>query len=287
MSRIEWGQVLERAAELVRSYDTPVTLRQLHYRLVSEQVIPNTRSAYKTLSERTAEARRDGTFPDLTDRGRTIHRYECWGSAEDALADALRYYRLDRTRGQEWSVYLGVEKAGLLHQLQAWFGDLGIGVLALGGYASQSFVSEVVDHIKAQTLGDRLTFDTDPYKWWRPAVLLYGGDFDPSGEDIDRDFVERVGCWEKVVRVALNVDQVREYRLPVNFGKVADSRSAGFIERHGALMQVELDALDPPVLRELFQRSIDVFWDTSAYRAVLAQEADDMQRLAEATRSLS
>jgi hypothetical protein len=47
-----------------------VTLRQLFYRLVSAQVIPNSQAAYKRLSSLTAEARRNGDFPALIDRGR-------------------------------------------------------------------------------------------------------------------------------------------------------------------------------------------------------------------------
>ena len=39
---------------------TSVTLRQLFYRLVSAQVIPNSQGAYKRLSALTAEARREG-----------------------------------------------------------------------------------------------------------------------------------------------------------------------------------------------------------------------------------
>lgn len=47
----------------------------------------------------------------------------------------------------------------------------------------------------------------------RPAVLLYAGDHDASGEDIDRDFSARTGCWWKVRRVALTATQVRQYAL--------------------------------------------------------------------------
>jgi hypothetical protein len=57
--RIQWGQVLVHAAEIVRSYDTGVTLRQLFYRLVADGTLPNRQQAYKTLSARTTEARRD------------------------------------------------------------------------------------------------------------------------------------------------------------------------------------------------------------------------------------
>jgi hypothetical protein len=45
-------------------------------------------------------------------------------------------------------------------------------------------------------------------------------------------------------------------RLPVNPGKAADSQAVAFIRRHGALVQVELDALDPAELRGLGQAAI-------------------------------
>jgi hypothetical protein len=70
VSRIDWPQVVGQAREIVESYDTSVTLRQLFYRLVSAQVIPNSQAAYKRLSALTAEARREGDFPALEHRTR-------------------------------------------------------------------------------------------------------------------------------------------------------------------------------------------------------------------------
>jgi hypothetical protein len=99
--RTDWAPIIERAAEIVYSYATSVTLRQLFYRLVSEQVIPNTQTAYKRLSALTAEARRAGGFPDLIDRGRSIHRYAHWPSIAACLSGAKAYFRLDRTEGQD------------------------------------------------------------------------------------------------------------------------------------------------------------------------------------------
>jgi hypothetical protein len=266
-ARIDWPAGIGRARDIVESYTTSVTLRQLFYRLVSVLLIPNSQVAYKRLSALTAEARRDGTFPALIDRGRSIHEYQWFTGADDALTWLSRIYRLDGTRDQDVSLYLGVEKAGMVIQLESWFGDLGVPVLALGGYSSQTYTDEVAAHARERD---------------RPAVLLYAGDFDPSGEDIDRDFIERCGCWDKVIRVALNTGQVRDYRLPVNPGKVTDSRAVGFIERHGSLMQVELDALDPDDLRGLYQEAIDRYWDTSAYERVLGDEAVGRSRLREA-----
>jgi len=137
---LAWPPILDQAAAIVRSYDTLVTLRQLFYRLVAAQVLANTTAAYKTLSARSAEARREGWFPDLIDRDRTIHEFESFRDPAHALDDLASWFRLDRTIGQDVSVYLAVEKRGLVEQLTAWFGHLGYPVLALGGYTSQSFI---------------------------------------------------------------------------------------------------------------------------------------------------
>src|SRR5207249_5207910 len=48
----------------------------------------------------------------------------------------------------------------------------------------------------------------DVWRQLRPAVLLYAGDFDSSGEDIFRDFVARTDCWTHTRRIALTAEQV-------------------------------------------------------------------------------
>jgi hypothetical protein len=231
---------------------------------VSDGTIPNTKSKYTYLSKKTAEARRKWRFPDLIDRTRQIHRDLAFTGPDDARAFVRRVYRRDRTEGQSWSIYLGVEKAGMVEQLDNWFGQLGVPILALSGYASQTYVQDV---------------QRDKSRFNRPAVILYAGDFDPSGEDIDRDFLLRTGCFHRVIRVALSADQVTAHDLPPQVGKVKDTRAAAFIARHGELVQVELDALDPDDLRTLYQEAINQFWDQDAYDAAMAQEAEDRAQL--------
>jgi hypothetical protein len=265
VSRRDWSEIVAHAAGIVDTYeDTSVTLRQLFYRLVSDGTLPNTTSAYKTLSSRTAEARRAGTFPDLIDRTRSIHRDLTFTGATDALEWLTDVYRRDRTEGQRWSIYLGVEKAGIVEQLRAWFGDYGLPIVALGGYSSQTYVDEVAADVERQG---------------RPSVLLYAGDHDPSGEDIDRDFVDRAGCFDRVDRVALTAVQVDAYGLPPQPGKRSDSRAAGFVARHGTLVQVELDALDPSDLRRLYADALAAYWDESTYRQVLDVERADLTEI--------
>jgi hypothetical protein len=63
MTHLNWQPIVERAAEMAASQSTPVTLRRLFYELVAEGIVPNTPSAYETLSKLTAEAQREGWFP--------------------------------------------------------------------------------------------------------------------------------------------------------------------------------------------------------------------------------
>ena len=91
--------------------------------------------------------------------------------------------------------------------------------------------------------------------------------------------IARTGCWDRVRRVALTAAQVEEYALPPQPGKATDSRAAGFIARHGRLVQVELDALPPDVLRDLFTDSLAEWWDKSSYESALAGEQADSREL--------
>jgi hypothetical protein len=128
----------------------------------------------------------------------------------------------------------------------SWFGDYGLPVLPLGGYSSQAFVDVIRRDIAAKG---------------RPAVLLYAGDFDASGQDIIRDFIKRVGCFDVQRQVALTSEQVAEHKLPELPGKASDVRAAGFKAKHGRLCQVELDALPPDVLHRLYSDALAPFLD--------------------------
>ena len=274
--RRDWRDTLEHAAAIVGQYSTRVTLRQLFYRLVADQTLANTRSEYNQLSAKTAQARRDGWFPELMDRTRSIERWYPLFQTTDEARDWLkeRYVR-DRTEGQEYSIYLAVEKAGIVNQLDEWFGRrYGIPILPLGGYSSQSFVDQVVEDVYGGHYANRLPGGGD-----RPSVLIYAGDFDPSGEDIDRDFRERTACWDEFHRVALSPDQVVEYDLPPAMGKATDSRAAQFIARHGELVQVELDAIPPDQLRDLYWQAIEKYWDMEQWERVITQEKQERDSL--------
>ena len=205
MVRIAWEPVVAAADEVVRSYDTPVTLRQVFYRLVTAELIPNTRSAYKTLSARTARARREGWFPALADNTRSIERAGGWDGPAHALESLADQYRRPRDEGQDYQIWVLVEKRTLVEQLRAWFDPYGVAIVALGGYES-----ETLDRMIRSGVAED----------GRPAVGLYGGDMDPTGEDIERNLTDHCGhVYESLKRVALTWEQIDHHALPVLAGK--------------------------------------------------------------------
>ncbi len=271
--RIAWLPVVERAAEIADSYATPVTLRQLHYRCVSEQLIPNTESAYKTLSARTAQARREGWFPTLLDQGREIHGLHSWTSPQIAVRSLASGYRRDRRDGQDELVWLVLEKATLLEQVESWVREYGVPVVALRGYGSQTIIDQVRNEVESDQ---------------RFTTALYVGDLDASGEDIERDLEDRTeGCFAETRRLAVLPEQIDEYGLVPAPGKYTDTRAGRFLERHGELIQVEVEAIDPAVLERLVLDAVEPFIDQEHLGRVLAVEARERQLLRDAADQLA
>lgn len=269
-ARIGWGHVLVRAREVVRSIEGygGVTLRQLFYRLVAEGQIPNTVGAYKTLSDRTARAREAGEFPALVDRGRSIHRPMAFDDVDDALGWMTGMYRRDRTEGQPVSLYVGVEKDTLREVLISWLDPYGIPVIVVHGWSSISYNDGIRDDIRRQE---------------RPAVLLYLGDLDPSGEAIESKIATKLPTLA-VRRIGLTLGQAVELDLPENQGVAKKlARSPGriaFVEKYGRLFQIEVDAIPLAILKGIVMETVRGYLDTSSYNSVLAEENDDRRRLA-------
>nr|WP_237492946.1 hypothetical protein [Streptomyces sp. YIM 132580] len=118
--RIRWPAVVDRAREIVESYEGGVTLRQVMYRLVSEGMLPHTAPMYRRLSAQLAKARREGRLLDLIDTVREIHVPPAWPGADSFVAQMPGWLRLDRTEGQEHALYVAAEKDTLRQQLTGW-----------------------------------------------------------------------------------------------------------------------------------------------------------------------
>ncbi|MFD3472254.1 hypothetical protein ACFWWM_39255 [Streptomyces sp. NPDC058682] len=269
--RIRWPAVVDRARQIVEGYEGGVTLRQVMYRLASEGVLPHTPSMYRHLSSHLARARREGRFPDLIDTLREVHVPPAWPDAATFLRESVDWFGLDRTAGQQHALYVAAEKDTLRQLLTGWLAEYGIPVPVVRGFGSQSYVNVVRDRVA-----------TDP----RDAVLLVVGDFDCSGEDVERDWVARTACWSQTRRVLLTYDQaVHEYELPATEGKRGDPRWPAFARRYGfpidRPVQWEVEALEPAELKRLVLAAVAPYVDRTVLAQQLAREEQQRRALSE------
>jgi hypothetical protein len=274
MANRNWTPIINEAERIANSYSTPVTLRQLHYRLVASGVggYENTQTCYKQLSSLTAEERRAGRFPALSDRTRGVERPLSFRNPASAIASIISWYKRDRTEGQEYQTWVLYEKATLGAQIESWTEDYSIPTAALRGYSSESLEREIFEAMERDG---------------RPVVVFYVGDLDPEGEDIERNFrdqAERMAIeFEHWQRLTVLPAQIGPLGLVPNPGKAKSSRAPGFVKKYGRLFQIETEAVDPAELETLVTDAITntTYYDEDVRAESLEQETADIEKLEE------
>ena len=304
-------------------YGEPLTLRGLFYILVSRGVIPNTVSAYKRLSEALARARCAGEFPwhllkDTTRRREykePLTRYPTSPLTPEELARALEEYVRSRTEvsvnpweDQPHRVVVVVEKEALGDLVSRFIDEAwGRGVYqvrVIRGYDSATDLHELARDLSLIPAHQR------------PVVLILG-DFDPSGEDIARDFRERLTMLSNrkdivFEKVAVTLDQILEMRLPAKPESLEelekmrrdpryrayverlareaerDERVRRLVEMYGSPeIRVELDALAalrPEEFKRILAGAIAKYFDEGIYERVTKPREERLRRLAEEVR---
>jgi len=256
-SPASYDEIVDAALDIFQQYDTAITLRQLYYRLVSRLLIPNTINSYKRLSRVMVKAREDGDVPVncLEDRSRRgLGRGDIgYNSAEEylkkkitTLQDSWKSFTMPMWDDQPKNVMISLEKDALSRLVSREANRFSVRTFPTRGYPSFSFVQEMSRYITNQLGG-------------KPTMVLYFGDFDPSGVDIERDLserLERYGAKDFTVqRIALTADQIKKYSLPPMPVKRSDARADSFLEEHGD-RAVELDALDPNLLQTTVRKAV-------------------------------
>jgi hypothetical protein len=245
-----------------------LTLRQLYYQLVSKNIIANQQREYKRLGDLLSKARLAGLidWDVIEDRVRRPIRASQWSSIKSLVDSAVFSFRLPRWESQPCYLELWCEKDALSSVLEPICDDRHVTLMVNRGYSSSSAMYDAAG---------RITYAAKD----RPAQIIYLGDFDPSGEDMVRDIRDRMKTFRtevEVTKLALNPDQIEQYKLPPNPAKMSDSRAQGFVDQHGS-NSYEVDALPPEVLQRLVRTAIQQEMDADAYEEVIAEE----QRLKE------
>lgn len=269
------NKVIDVLAEL-EDYK-PLTLRQVYYQLVSRGYIENKVSQYNMLSKLLKWARIDGYvgWDDIEDRVRAFHNAEGWQNKErfldGALSSFLERYRRDLWQTQKRYVEVWIEKDALSSIFTRVCAPHGISVVVCRGFSSVSFL---------HGFKKRLALHNG-----RKPVMLYFGDFDPSGVEMLtamkttlRDELGAKGVQFK--RIALLRDDIFTYKLPnsPNALKKTDTRARKHVAAYGELA-VELDALRPDILEQKIGDAVKAQMNIRAYNREVKLYNKEMDEL--------
>jgi hypothetical protein len=194
-NKINWRLVVKEqvipALQWFKEQGIIPTLRTLFYRLVSLEVIPNTKNSYSRLSRVLVRERKECNiaWDAIADEGRIVvcnfeDRYErperYIQRGIDHIKEASSWYKVPRWYGQKHYVEVWIEKQALANTFESFLEDRDIRIVVNKGYASWSFLYENTNRL--------LKIHREyPYKHFH---ILYFGDFDPSGEYMDRHMNE-------------------------------------------------------------------------------------------------
>ena len=260
------------AAKKILELQNPMTLRQTYYQLVSRHVIENNKNEYQKLSNALVWARQQELIPWewIEDRTRQPREVNMWSDLNDFFETVKKAYRRDVWETQDNYIVVWVEKDALSGIFQKITSKYGVTLVVGRGYNSWSVKKELAD-----------TFER--YEPKEP-VVLYFGDFDPSGEDIFRDLEKSFYFFQislkKIEKVSLTKEDIEKYNLPPDFAKKSDTRSKKFIAKNGD-MAVELDALPADVLREKIKSSIEKYLDIEKFKIVLGEQSQEQYEIEE------
>lgn len=292
-----WTPLQEERAKAVLDVVTdlagywPLTVRQIHYQLVEKRPIwfksslknpvpyENTIKHYQDLSRVLKWMRIDKRlkWSVLTDRTRRVSAKRGFEDLQEFVDQELDVFLsgYDRCLVQSQGVYVEpwVEKDALSSVFENVAYPFCLRVVTRRGY--NSVTAEADYYGRAKRAIDK----------GQTPVVLYFGDFDPSGNDMLRASLNilqnQMGLRQlETIRVALTMDQIKSYALPPKPGaaKKSDPRYKAYVKKHGDSAW-ELDALHPRELGRIARNAIQSVLDMDNFEAEEAQEEKDRTRL--------
>jgi hypothetical protein len=310
-----WYQIIEHVIEALPYFNSrgiKPSVRTMFYRLETLKHINKTEYEYDRLVKYTVLARKGITnkitgellYPKLpidcfSDETREMsENYEDYEPTEPEspkdsdeyidekikeLKDAPENYDGIGTAGEvggHWYnqpeyVEVWIEKQALGPTFETFLKDRHVNIVVNKGYSSLTFL-----HENCVRLGDKL-LEYEPEN----VHVLYFGDWDPSGEDMDRYIKDTFDFFDVdsdiFERVSITPKQIQEYNLPTRPLKAGDSRMNGFEEIHGD-RATELDAflaVNADAFEKMVQDSVDNYYDQDIYDDMEEKYSEDPEEM--------
>ncbi|MCK9569055.1 hypothetical protein M0R72_08945 [Candidatus Pacearchaeota archaeon] len=275
-------RVIAQANAIIEEYvkqGLRLTLRQLYYQFVARDLVPNQQKEYKRLGHIISEGRLAGLvdWDAIEDRTRSSNTVSAWDSPEDIIAACAGQFKIDLWDGQEYRPEVWVEKEALAGVIAPVAAKLRVVSLACRGYTSSSELFDA-GYRRLRSIAQA----------GQTPVIIHLGDHDPSGIDMTRDIIDRMGMFVgrpiEVNRIALNMDQIEEFSPPPNPAKETDSRYPAYVDRYGESCY-ELDALDPAYMAKIIESTVARYRDDDLYDEHREEEAAHRDTLSKIARN--
>jgi hypothetical protein len=236
---IEAMRVIAEAAQ-------PITGRGVGYKLFVQKLIRSMeRNDMRVVYRLLLKARELGTIPWewIVDETRSLERVSTWDNPEQYARAVATSYRRDFWNQQPHRVQVWSEKGTVRGLLAPVLDKYAVGFNPVHGFNSGTNTHEVAEYYDG-----------------RPLIILYVGDFDPSGmymseKDLPARFAKYDGDHIELRRIALTRAQTRGLPSFPATDKRKDPRYKWFVANHGHHCW-ELDAMDPNDLRDCVEQAI-------------------------------
>ena len=247
--------------------EQPATVRQCFYQAVVAGHLKNTPALYQHMIQVLTRLRDDEIVPLdwLVDHGRRkVHRAS-WPDLASFREAVIDSWRLDFWEHLYGHVCVLVEKDTVFGVIAETCDQLRVPIWVSRGYCSLSFCHEIA---------------TDWARLDRPVHVLYIGDHDPSGVNIEESYQERLTKyagnlpdWERLAITRADLDRDDIVRIPVN---EKDRRTPKYKERFGISDGTEVEALEPHELRDRVREAVEQHIDRDVWQEL--EEREDYER---------
>jgi hypothetical protein len=239
----------------------PMIVRQAYYQATVRGICEKTENGYDAVQRDLVLLRRSGEVPLdwIVDNSRTCHRVYTCSSIEAALEDTVQQYRKSLWDDADCEVQIWLEKDSLSGIVEPITNKYDVPLMVVRGYSSISFAYEAAQGMRTDV----------------PVYVYHFCDLDPSGVNASEKIEEALRKYAPdaeihFVRIAVTPQQVAMWNLPSRPNKSTDSRTKKFAKKHSA--SIELDAIDPNVLRHLVENAILQHMLPDTYADLMKQE---------------
>ena len=254
----------------------PISVRSAFYRAVSAKLFPGTHDChYATAGRIVLKLRRSGclSYSSIVDSTRRTLKASSWSGLEDFADTVAAAYRRDLWARQKDYLDFFVEKDAMAGILEPIVMQYDVPLRIIRGDISETFcfnIAEEWNRIK------------------KPICVYYLGDHDPSGLRIEQTlrkkmegFCRHPFSWKRIgiVDTDFNNPEILGFSIKGDHNSPAwKTRNGAYLEKYGDRC-VEIDALEPDVIRQRMRAVIESHIDQAEWRRLQLNETLEKESL--------